>query len=260
MPEVGGKRGGKIGGRELWSPPAKEKDPQSGHAQIFDIKQLKADAAREALEDELAETAPQTAARLEAARKVDADLREKAAAGPGPEAVASPEVVAQPEVIEQLSPEALAAREKEWDVIIQKLEDAGAFDTKGRWTSIPPGTTREQVRHAEDLRAKRKTEASKVEKPAEVNEPAAITENLETDNFKPEIEIGTKFEMEINQELKNVTYQGDDADGKAIMVTEKGARMLNKGLQAVMDLGEIYPNEFFVAVDKDSLKEKKAAV
>jgi hypothetical protein len=223
---------------------------------MFEIKKLKADTASEALEDELAETAPQTAARLETARKIDADLKE----GSENELLAS-----------------------QWQDTLKAYEASGQ-------TGKPEGWTDEQFNYLLDLKAKApKPEASaevvakqdvaaerpkpeakgrwgKVDRNADKNPVAEKAEPVSEpvvaearDDFQPEIEIGAKYEVEINQEMKKVIYAGDTKDGKAVMVTEKGARLLSKGLAYVLEVGEIFPNEMFVAVDKDSLKEQKAA-
>ena len=171
------------------------------------------------------------------------------------QAVAQTETVTQPE-----AQEAEAATLEEWNELIKQLEDAGAFDPQGRWTSIPAGTTREQVKFAEQLRAQRQAEAAVAEKPAEVTNDAVNAESLERDNFEPGLEIGKTYFLNIDGADEAFSYEGDDEAGNAVMVTQKGARLLkSRGLDEVKKMGEIYPNEFFRAVKKELVKDEKLA-
>lgn len=158
---------------------------------------------------------------------------------------------------QEVAPKPEASEEavlSEWKQRVQELEDMGAFDSEGRWTSIPDGWTREQVRFAEQLRGQMKSEVA--EQPAEPTNEASNVERLEKDNFEPGPELGKDYAVTVDGADEILSYQGDDAEGKAMMVTSKGMRLLkSRGLEEVKSMAEIYPNEFYRAVPKSELKE-----
>lgn len=144
----------------------------------------------------------------------------------------------------------------EWRERIKELEKDGVFESSGRWASIPKGWTREQMKFAEDLRAQDRARAAEAAEPAATNEaPNAET----TEEVESGLEIGQTYMLEVDGVSEAFTY-GGQKDGKAIMLTPKGERLMrSQGLDKVLAMAEVYENDFARLVDPAEVKAAEQA-
>jgi hypothetical protein len=146
-----------------------------------------------------------------------------------------------------------------------------AVDARGRWGPVDRSVKKEQSATVvvDDPKGRwGKVDRSK-SKQADPNSVADRREALppldeqpsgEEKDFMQGIEIGRLYPIEVSGEVQDLSYQGDDKDGKAVMLTQKGMRLLkSKGLDEVLKMAEVFPQEFAVSVDKSELREDQIA-
>ncbi len=143
----------------------------------------------------------------------------------------------------------------QWEDYRAAMVASGALDAQGRWVKAE-GLSAEQRKYLLKLQSEKNSNSESV---IEEVAPIAVIEGAR-DNFEPDVEIGSLHNLDIDGAPEAFSYQGDDSDGKALLVTQKGLRLLkSRGLDEVKKMGEIYPNEFFRAVDKEILQDQKRA-